>query len=165
MHLAKRPEFREFLYNFYVTKDYFECHEVLEDLWKEIAPRDKQHLVVGFVLLSTGLYHWRRENFAGAKRSLEKAQTLFVMNQQELEKLLNFTKLVEDVELRISLIEELKAYQPMTFQFHEQELTDYVATFPQSSVVEDSIVNRHLLRDRSEVVEARLKALAKRNKH
>ena len=45
----------------------------LEEYWKAIAPGDKNHPLVGFVQLATGLYHWRRGNQIGATRILQKA--------------------------------------------------------------------------------------------
>lgn len=55
-------------------------HEVLEEYWKDIAPGDKNHPLVGYVQLATGLYHWRRGNFTGAVRILQKALANFQYN-------------------------------------------------------------------------------------
>ena len=41
LHPTFHPTFVQFLTHFNDTHDYFECHEVLEDYWKEIAPNDK----------------------------------------------------------------------------------------------------------------------------
>ncbi|UZN00489.1 DUF309 domain-containing protein [Lysinibacillus sp. MHQ-1] len=63
---------------------FFECHEVLEEYWKEIAPGDKMHPLVGYVQLATGLYHWRRGNDTGAIRILEKALYNFQQNEDHI---------------------------------------------------------------------------------
>lgn len=33
------PEYIEFLYHFHCDRDYFECHEILEELWKKILKK------------------------------------------------------------------------------------------------------------------------------
>jgi uncharacterized protein len=45
--------------------EYFECHEVLEGIWK--AERDPiRYLYQGILQIGVGFYHWRRGNFRGA---------------------------------------------------------------------------------------------------
>lgn len=74
MHALHHPLFIKFMAYFNGNQDYFECHEVLEDYWNEVAPRDKSHPLVGYILTAVGLYHWRRGNFAGAGKSVKKAR-------------------------------------------------------------------------------------------
>jgi predicted metal-dependent hydrolase len=45
--------------------EYFECHEVLEAIWK--AERDPiRYLYQGILQIGVGFYHWRRNNYRGA---------------------------------------------------------------------------------------------------
>ena len=73
MHPLLHPLFIDYCAYFNGNEDYFECHEVLEEYWKVVAPGEKLHPLVGYVQLATGMYHWRRENFDGAARILKKA--------------------------------------------------------------------------------------------
>lgn len=59
----------EYLLHFHATRDYFECHEVLEEHWKQT----KEHIWIGLIQLAVGMYHYRRGNIAGAKRMVTKA--------------------------------------------------------------------------------------------
>ncbi|MDO7905993.1 DUF309 domain-containing protein [Paenibacillus sp. JX-17] len=62
-----------YLVYFNRDRDYFECHEVLEELWieKEHAPIYK-----GLLQIAVGLYHFRNGNVRGAKMMLESAVEL-----------------------------------------------------------------------------------------
>lgn len=53
----------EFLYYFNVRRDYFECHEVLEELWLE---EGRNLLLQGLLQVAVGLYHYRNGNVSGA---------------------------------------------------------------------------------------------------
>lgn len=71
--------YQKFLYEFHTTRDYFECHELLEELWKKTAEKslNKIHPIVVLLQLSVSCYHWRRKNNAGAKKLLKCAITKF----------------------------------------------------------------------------------------
>ncbi len=53
----------EFLYYFNVERDYFECHECLEELWLE---EGRNPLYQGLLQVAVGLYHYRNANAGGA---------------------------------------------------------------------------------------------------
>ncbi len=57
-----------FLHEFHTTRDYFECHEILEEFWKEDPPDQRKKYWVGLIQLAVALYHQRRGNGKGAKR-------------------------------------------------------------------------------------------------
>ena len=51
--------------------EFFECHEVLEDLWRpERGPR--RLFLQGVIHLAVGFYHHQQGNRAGAERQLRK---------------------------------------------------------------------------------------------
>lgn len=52
--------------------DYFEAHEVLEDVWRAAAPEQKQFLQ-GLVQIAVALHHYSRANLAGAGSVLRRA--------------------------------------------------------------------------------------------
>jgi len=64
------PLYLQFLYDFNCTKDYFECHESLEELWLEEA---KDPLYQGLLQVAVALYHHRNENVSGAIKLMRSA--------------------------------------------------------------------------------------------
>lgn len=64
------PLFIQFLYDFNHTRDYFECHESLEELWLEEA---KNPLYQGLLQVAVALYHHRNGNISGAKKLMTSA--------------------------------------------------------------------------------------------
>lgn len=53
----------EFLYYFNEMRDYYECHEVLEELWLEEA---RNPFFQGLLQVAVALYHFRNGNVNGA---------------------------------------------------------------------------------------------------
>jgi predicted metal-dependent hydrolase len=79
-------EYIDFLAHYHGDRDYFECHELLEDYWKKVDSRNKDSIWVGFILLSVSAYHHRRSNFSGAERTLIKALKIFELQADLLTK-------------------------------------------------------------------------------
>lgn len=61
------PLYIRFLYHFNVDRDYFECHEVLEELWLE---EGRNPLWQGLLQVAVALYHHRNGNVSGAVKLL-----------------------------------------------------------------------------------------------
>lgn len=51
--------------------DFFECHEVLEDLWRPLSPSCEKTFLQGLLQVGVGFHHWRNGNLTGAKNLLE----------------------------------------------------------------------------------------------
>ncbi|GAA0133864.1 hypothetical protein YSY43_07040 [Paenibacillus sp. YSY-4.3] len=64
------PLYVAFLIYFNRDQDYFECHEVMEELWLE---RDKDPLYKGLLQVAVGLYHFRNRNVTGGRKMMESA--------------------------------------------------------------------------------------------
>ncbi|MFC0213759.1 DUF309 domain-containing protein [Paenibacillus chartarius] len=62
--------FIEFVYYFNVERDYFECHEVMEELWLE---EGRHPLLQGLLQVAVGLYHHANGNVSGAVKLLTAA--------------------------------------------------------------------------------------------
>ena len=167
MHLANRQAFQQFLYEFHVTRDYFECHEILEDLWKEAAPRQKHHELVGFILLATGMYHWRRGNQPGASRSLLKAHHILRQADRESSSFLALFDrdvLIELLMNSYASCEQGKSYQSISLPVCDDELFSFLSNSPSpTDIITEDIVHKHRLRDRSDVIRERERA--KRQRH
>ncbi|OZS79349.1 hypothetical protein CF394_02715 [Tetzosporium hominis] len=164
MHLANHEAFQAYFYHYLVTEDYFECHEVLEELWKEVAPRDKSHLLVAFILVATSMYHWRRGNTKGATKSLTKALVLLEINASEVDSYVDSKKLEQQIQSKLIDISNEEAFSPVVFIVTSGTLAAAIEQFPEKQQVTDALIHRHTLRDRTEVIEARKQALHKRQR-
>ncbi|MBY0201895.1 DUF309 domain-containing protein [Paenibacillus cucumis (ex Kampfer et al. 2016)] len=67
------PLYIDYLIYFNRDRDYFECHEVLEELWLE---RDRDPLYKGLLQIAVGLYHYRNRNFRGGRMMLQSSLEL-----------------------------------------------------------------------------------------
>jgi len=65
--------YKEYLLFFQAERDYFECHEVMEEYWKEHPDDERSRTYVGLIQMAVALYHHRRGNQAGARKMLDSA--------------------------------------------------------------------------------------------
>lgn len=158
LHPLFHPLFVDFCAYFNAREDYFECHEVLEEYWKEVAPGERLHPLVGYVQLATGLYHYRRGNVVGAARILAKAQANLQQNANS-----PFTEFVDAQQL-LHQIEHTRArlaasapFEPFTLRLTNAALEQLVNTKAASLPTEAHhyVHNKHMLRDRSDILAAR----------
>jgi len=61
--IMEDPRFVAFVDHFNGDQDYFECHEVMEELWLD---HGRDPVLQGLLQAAVGLYHWRNDNRAGA---------------------------------------------------------------------------------------------------
>lgn len=152
------PLFIHFLAYFNGNQDYFECHEVLEEYWSKIAPRDKSHPLIGWIQLATGLYHWRRANFKGAQTILKKAQKNLcgAIHSPFLEEINQFN-LIQQIHLTQQKVNQCEPYEcwliEITSPSLKLEVDQAILTLP----IYDAyfLQNKHMLRDRSNILLAR----------
>lgn len=55
------------------NEEFYDCHEVLEDVWNEQLDPEKQ-LTQGIIQVAVALYHVRRDNYVGAEKLLIRGQ-------------------------------------------------------------------------------------------
>jgi len=60
----------EFIYYFNIERDYYECHEVMEEYW---MLEGKNKLLQALLQVAVGLHHFRNQNINGAIKLLEQA--------------------------------------------------------------------------------------------
>jgi uncharacterized protein len=168
--------FVKYLYHFHVDRDYFECHEVLEEYWKQNTNQQKNSVWVGFILLAVANYHHRRGNLSGASRTLRKALTIFNNQRKEIAVLgfetRNFFEIIENHLNRLRENGEYFSYTlPITIKRSLLEscyTTEEIASMKwgqKSDLSNEDIVHRHSRRDRTEVIEERDRSLMERNKN
>lgn len=168
-----RP-YLEFLMYFHGNRDYFECHEVLEEYWKHVDPKNRSSHWVGLIQIAVGLYHYRRGNLSGAARTLKKAVQNTELNQDELSRLgIHPGKLQEKL---VNISHGLSTNQP--YESINIPLTDSTLQKQVQSLCEDNgyswcspsdlnnieLIHRHSLRDRSEVILERKNALQRKKR-
>lgn len=163
-------EYIQYLVHFHSDRDYFECHEILEEYWKETDPGNKESVWVGLILLAVSAYHHRRGNFSGAKRTLEKAEKIFKHQAESLAEIgLHVNQLFVLVSGRLQEISANTPYRsyilpisdPLLLKQCSERCVEQGLTWGQESdLSENGIVHRHKLRDRSDVIEERIKALS-----
>lgn len=166
-----------FLAHFHGTRDYFECHELLEEHWKtESEPRLKG-LWHGLIQVAVSIYHERRGNLAGARKMMGMAIERLAAEepgQAGLDKEL----LLQQLKVRQSIVErrlsgEAIPYTDMELPVTDHELLrqaqdvcgDWGVEWNRSSPMDDmELIHRHTRRDRSDVIEERRKRLSERDK-
>lgn len=152
------PSYIDFYAYFNGNQDYFECHEVLEEYWKEVAPGDKEHVLVGLVQLATGMYHWRRNNLRGAAKTLTKAVHNITRNEQSIFlKPLNLSLLEKQILHSISQVEQHKPFHSFKIAIVDCEFKKLVDNriLEQPVIDEHFLLHKHMLRDRTEILKAR----------
>jgi uncharacterized protein len=164
--------FIQYLVHFHCDRDYFECHEVLEEFWKEIDPGNKESVWVGFIQLAVSSYHYRRGNLPGALRTLDKSAAILSLNKERNKELgLNHFKLMDILKERRDAILAKSPYQSINLPIANDNLRNICTAHCQeqglawggeSNLASDNLVNRHSVRDRSQVILEREKALRQR---
>jgi predicted metal-dependent hydrolase len=169
MHPYHHPLFLNFIVYFNRNQDYFECHEVLEEYWKSVPGYTKDHPLTAFILLSTGLYHWRRGNVQGAYRTLVKAEDRmlhFCKFDARYTIDIDYRQLVQDTERSIRKLQNGETFSPflilLTSETLQRSVDETAATMELLPVGSNAVIHKHMLRDRSDILAEREK---KRRRH
>lgn len=162
----------QYLVYFHGNRDYFECHEVLEEYWKEVDPANRSSHWVGLIQLAVGLYHYRRNNVQGAGRMLSKALRNLSAKKEEIEKLgLESTALLLILEETMHNINGSVPYKSIDLPIKDTDLLKeaeelcrkegFTWCMP-SDLSNKELIHRHSMRDRTPVITDRLNALKKK---
>lgn len=163
----------EYLVYFHGQRDYFECHEVLEEHWKSEGTI-QGHYWVGLIQIAVSLYHHRRKNFAGAEKMMNSAIENIKQNQSQLPKIgLDPNKLLKKLEDYLSRIQKNEGYVSMNLPIADPELLNICKNdceqrnlyFGNPSKMNDEyLIHKHKLRDRSEIITERETRLKNKSK-
>jgi uncharacterized protein len=165
----------KYLYHFHVDRDYFECHEILEEYWKEETNQQKNSIWVGLILLAVANYHHRRNNFTGATRTLEKALAIFRCEKGNIAKLgfdvKEFFNLLQNHLISIKNNNLYQSYslpiilnnKQLTQCFTQNEISQ-MNWGKESNLLDEGLIHRHKLRDRAGVITERQNALIQRKR-
>ncbi|WP_223702460.1 DUF309 domain-containing protein [Sutcliffiella deserti] len=162
----------EFLHYFHCDRDYFECHEVLEEHWKERPANERELYWVGLIQIAVGLYHHRRSNFNGAKRMFGNAKKIIESEKAAISKLaLDSDKLLELLQKQIDLTENCQPYTSIDLPITDTTLLQTCQNTAQkqnkvwgspSDLSNTSLIHKHSLRNREDVINERVKQLKMR---
>lgn len=166
-------EYIQYLVHFHGDRDYFECHEILEEYWKKTDAKNKQSVWVALILLAVSCYHHRRGNFSGALKTSKNALSIIRKDKNSIVKLginadelmLLMTKLNEDISKQLP-------YRNINIPIEDEglkkscrnECVSLGIEWKNTQVVSADILHRHILRDRSTVLKEREMAVIERQK-
>ncbi|MEQ6376244.1 DUF309 domain-containing protein [Bacillaceae bacterium S4-13-56] len=164
----------DYLAHLHGTRDYFECHELLEERWKRDLPLKKDAILVGFIQYAVSLYHYRRNNYEGAIRTLEKAMTIFSEKESEIQEYgIDSPHFQRKLTELFQTMKAKKPYKSINIPLSDPILIEKVkkrclelnCTFGDQSNLQDKLlVHKHKKRDRTEVIQERLQSLQKKTK-
>jgi predicted metal-dependent hydrolase len=155
-----------YLIQFHVYRDYFECHEILEEHWKKNPADALSKTWAGLIQVAVALYHQRRGNLSGAQKMLNSA--INILREKDL------TELGIDSQLFMARIrqraEELAQhpnpprFEDLNIPLADHELlqlclirvgSDKHAWEHPSDLTNEQLIHKHMLRDRSDVIRLR----------
>jgi predicted metal-dependent hydrolase len=162
-------EFVRFLIEFHGTRDYFECHEILEEYWKTHDEDPLRDLWHGLIQVAVGLYHQRMGRRSGSIKMLKSAGRL-LSAQQCQQMAIDHTQLIYMIEQRVV---EIESNPSLLFQDFDLPITDNhlvehckmvcaeqnIEWGIASNLLDEALIFRHTLRNREDVIQARQQAL------
>lgn len=147
-------QYLDFLFEFHMTRDYFECHEIMETYWKSQPElTDKKCAEVALLQLSVGLYHWRRGNFTGALYELKRVHENLEFTLKDLVEVYQLSGLdfAEDIADLVYLVETRQEYYDYNLPLEAPILKAYCEEFElttswqaPSPMDDDAIIHHHL---------------------
>ncbi|WP_017728131.1 DUF309 domain-containing protein [Halalkalibacterium ligniniphilum] len=160
----------DFLVYFHGFRDYFECHEVLEEHWKEAPRSERKPHWVALIQIAVALYHQRRGNLVGAKRMFTNALRLTKLESERIDELgIDSTVLIDMLQKRLDSL-TTEPFEDMNLPLTAEvlELTKKrcekqgVIFGTPSNLVDRMLISKHSMRDRTDVIEERLKQMERR---
>ncbi len=119
MSAAETEQFREGI-RLFNEEEFFECHDVLEELWAETDGPEKK-MIQGLIQAAISLFHFGNENFGGAKKLYITARKLLDMYEPDA--------------MGLALAEFLVDYEQCF-----RELLDNTETYPTTVALQDELV-------------------------
>jgi predicted metal-dependent hydrolase len=164
--MVNYPEaYIEYLEYYHGARDYFECHEVLEEYWKEHPDSPYRVTWVGLIQLAVAMYHQRRGNWMGAIKMLSSA--IRMLDDDDLGQLgITASQLKLLMNERLLMLERNTqlVFQDINIPFIDVTLEEQMTKIRTDDKVTDPyILNKHTLRDRSSVIRTRQAEWLRRN--
>jgi len=164
------PEpFLLYLAEYHGTRDYFECHEIMEAYWKQKKEAAYEGSWLVLIRIAVMQYHARRDNARGARKLLAKAAE--EIEPQRMDELgLDGRRLKQMLDRRMAAWTDdgRVVYDDFDLPIADDALLEAAVRKTEAlgaswrapgALAADDIVHRHLTRDRTEVLEARKASL------
>ncbi len=104
-----------FLRYFNVERDYFECHEVMEELWLE---EGRKPFYQGLLQVAVGLYHFDNGNISGSIKLFE-AGIDKLRGSLDEQAGIDIAAILQDAE---QVVEKLYRYEEAPFAFYDLDI-------------------------------------------
>lgn len=121
--------FVQFIILFNEERDYYQCHDVMEELWLE---EGRKPLLQGLLQVAVGLHHFQNGNRSGASKLLE-AALYKLYPYPDVIMGIQLGQLREDVEKILQEIKNSEQILPLSFnitiQVVDQELERCMACY------------------------------------
>ncbi len=160
----------EYLIEFHGTRDYFECHEIMEEFWKENIEDEHRHLWLGLIQIAVGLYHHRTGNVNGALKMMSGALkqlsqidgSIIAIDREPLVDLIS--NRIAQLSTNTGTPEKFASYTDFNLPLTDEALIRHCQSLcaerqlhwcAPSDVHNRELIYRHTLRDRSDVIAAR----------
>lgn len=160
-----------YLVEFHGARDYFECHEIMEEYWKEQKGAAFELTWLGLIQVAVASYHHRRGNFRGAAKML--AQAIRHSELTQLSQLGIDARLwLEQLHERAAQIERQAPFADLNLPLTDVSLLNTCMEMCKqqqqrwaepSDMTKVEIIHKHKLRDRSEVIAERRRQLKLRH--
>jgi predicted metal-dependent hydrolase len=167
VHVTNYPDaYIRYLEYYHGARDYFECHEVLEEYWKEHPESPLRLAWIGLIQLAVAMYHHRRGNINGAVKMLSSA--ILLLDDRSMQQLgieaYSLKTLLKERLSELELFPE-KVFKDIDIPLVDPALKERITIVRTDDMIIDPyIMNKHTLRDRTEVVAARQAEWIKRRK-
>lgn len=158
----------DYLVYFHAERDYFECHEVMEEYWKAHPDDPLSRTYVGLIQIAVGLYHQRRGNTTGAVKML-RSSMLQLQDDQLTQLGVDAAELRRRIALRLEALRQAAvAYADLDIPLQDEALLERckqeclergLGWGHTRDHADHLLIHKHTLRDRSEVIEARRQQL------
>ncbi|MFX3625593.1 MAG: DUF309 domain-containing protein [Ectobacillus sp.] len=162
----------EYLVHFHGDRDYFECHEILEEHWKLDERKARKDHWVGLIQVAVSLYHQRRQNFAGAVRMMKSALSILEREADYIQKLgLDYKPLLLLLKQRLCELELKQPYTSINLPLSDSSLEEECMRLctakgmcwkSDSDLSNTFLLNKHTLRDRANIIAERELQIEKR---
>jgi predicted metal-dependent hydrolase len=157
-------EYIHYLAEYNGSRDYFECHEIMEEYWKEHQDSPYKTCWLVLIRIPVCLYHARRGNWTGALKLMKKA--VGEADAQLFDELgLDGTKLTQQLkQLSLDWSREGVVYADIDLPITDAHLREAAEirckelgyTWGIHGLdAGEAVIHRHRLRDRSDVLSAR----------
>jgi predicted metal-dependent hydrolase len=100
-----------------MERDYYECHEVLEDLWLE---EGRERFYQGLLQVAVGLYHFQNDNVGGARKMFRAALEKLQLYPEPVWMGIHTGKLIKETK---DYLAKLEQWEKAPFPFYALTIT------------------------------------------